>query len=87
MFVGLTRAPPSPINRLLQAFLSVNVVENSQFYPEQPKGRPKKQKQDEKQPSDGPIAEHLDFDGKSYLELDINERLEYELIAAGIVEE
>ena len=87
MVVDPTRAPPSPMNRLLQAFLPVDEVENSQFYPEQPKGRPKKQKQDEKQPSDGPIAEHLDFDGKSYLELDINERLEYELIAAGIVEE
>lgn len=41
MVVDPTRAPLSPMNRSLQAFLPVDVVENSQFYPEQPKG-PKK---------------------------------------------
>ena len=35
--------PQDIFHRLLRAFVRVKEVENSQFYPEQPKGRPKKQ--------------------------------------------
>ena len=35
--------PQDPFHRLLQAFVTMKVVENDQFYTEQPKGRPRNQ--------------------------------------------
>ena len=63
--------PQDLFHRLLQAFVPVDEVENSQFYPEQPRGRPKKQptEQDETQPQKNPNYQDLDFDLRLELEL------------------
>lgn len=84
-------APIDPFHRLLQAFVVADGVENSQFYPEQPKGRPKKQQQPKEKPeNDDQLVSTDQLDEqkneKCYLDLDIRLRLECELKYVGILD-
>lgn len=87
--------PQDIFHRLLQAFVPMEEVENSQLYPEQPKGRPRKKptEQDEKQPqknkkntNDQSLSNETETNEVCYQELDFNLRLELELKSLGIID-
>lgn len=78
-------APADPFHRLLQAFVAADGVENTQFYPEQPKGRPKKQQNAKEIEKKHEQSNDESDQQKCYLDLDIRLRLECELKYVGIL--
>ncbi len=85
-------APSDPFHRLLQAFVPCSAVQNDQFYPEQPKGRPKKQQIETSGKQAGNPGEQVENqnelkasdNGKPYTEKSFFDRLMCELQYVGI---